>query len=263
MQELLIAAAIFGAGYLLNIFYITVFYHRGLAHGSVTLSPLVAKWIALTGNWFTGIDPKAWACMHRLHHQHSDTKADPHSPIHQGVFGLLMGQLRSYKRVLKRLIAGDPKFTRVVEDIPFEVHYLNRSRLWFLPYALHASLAVVIAFVSASPLFGLAYYGGIMSHPIQGWMVNALAHRFGYQTFNTGDNSRNNSLVALLVFGEGYQNNHHAHPERAKFSILPSEVDFGYALCRLGQATGLLQIATPKDDSTVLSKALPSLERLC
>lgn len=250
MQEFLIAAAIFSTGYLLNIFYITVFYHRGLAHGSVTLSPKVAKWVSWTGNWFTGIDPKAWACMHRLHHKHSDTKSDPHSPVYQGVFGVIVGQLRSYQRVLKRLIVGDPKFTKVVEDIPFDVHFLNRSRLWPLPYVLHATISLVIAFALSSPLYGLAYYGGIMSHPIQGWMVNALAHRFGYQTFQTGDNSRNNHLVGWLVFGEGFQNNHHAHPESAKFSVLKTEVDMGYALCRLGQAAGLLNIPGKKTDAS-------------
>ena len=56
---------------------------------------------------------------------------------------------------------------------------------------------------------GFGYFFGIMSHPLQGWMVNALAHKYGGRNFNSSDDSRNNHFVALVAFGEGFQNNHH------------------------------------------------------
>src|SRR5262252_6756655 len=71
----------FLAAYLLNIFYITVLYHRGLTHGAVRLRPFTRNLLIHTGNWVTGLDPKGWACMHRLHHMHSDTALDPHRPV--------------------------------------------------------------------------------------------------------------------------------------------------------------------------------------
>src|SRR5437868_14105447 len=96
----LVCLAVFFVAYLINLGTITVLYHRGLAHKAVTLSPAAMRFVAVMGNWVTGLDPKGWVCMHRLHHAHSDTERDPHSPRHGGFFGILTGQLVSYKRVL-------------------------------------------------------------------------------------------------------------------------------------------------------------------
>ncbi len=230
------------AGYLLNIFYITVLYHRGLTHGAVRLTPLGFKLLNRTGNWVTGIDPKGWACLHRFHHLHSDTPDDPHSPVHQGVLGVALGQLRSYERALGKLIRKDPKYMAMVEDIPFGVNVLNRKRMWALPYFVHVLISFVLYFATGHALIAIGYYLGIMSHPIQGWMVNSLGHYSGYRNYDSPDNSRNNTWVAWTVFGEGYQNNHHAAPEKACFAHRSHEVDLGYLLCRLGAFAGLLTI---------------------
>ena len=240
MSPILVAFVVFMLGYLLNIFYITVLYHRGLTHSAVRLTPFTMKFLAVTGSWVTGIDPKAWACMHRLHHLHSDTPKDPHSPIHLGVLGVAMGQLRSYQRALGRLIKKERTYTDLVADIPFEVNFLNRKRLWILPYLLHVLLALGIGWLSGHAIIGAAYYIGIMSHPIQGWMVNSLSHRYGYRNHEIGDHSKNNWFVALAVFGEGFQNNHHAAPAQANFAHCGLEVDLGYLLCRLAMSLGLL-----------------------
>ncbi|MBW2548988.1 MAG: fatty acid desaturase, partial [Deltaproteobacteria bacterium] len=88
-------AAVFLVAYLINTTIITVFYHRGLAHNAVELQPWARNFAARYGIWLTGLDAKGWVCMHRKHHTHSDTPEDPHSPVHYGVFGLLLGQLKS------------------------------------------------------------------------------------------------------------------------------------------------------------------------
>ena len=245
MHTLFLASMVFGFGYLLNAIYITVFYHRGLTHRSVILKPWVITWVGWTGSWVTGIDPKAWSCMHRLHHLHADTVEDPHSPLHQGVFGLMMGQLHSYNQTLVRLIKGEKEVTALVSDIPFSVNILNRKRLWILPYLLQIGISVGVAFIFGNSLIGAAYFLGIMSHPIQGWLVNSLSHKYGYTNFKVEDNSKNNIWVALAVFGEGFQNNHHARPASAKFSVRPWEIDFGYSLCKVGKALGLLRFELP------------------
>src|SRR4051812_2757551 len=113
--------AVFAAAYLLNITYITVFYHRGLTHQAVRLSPFARKLVVATGNWVTGLDPKGWSCMHRLHHVHSDTQKDPHSPRYFGIVGLMLAQLDSYNRILRRLNKGDPEVSRLVSDLDFPV----------------------------------------------------------------------------------------------------------------------------------------------
>lgn len=243
MNPYLIAAIVFVAGYLVNIFYITVLYHRGLTHQSVILKPFVVTWIKWTGIWVTGLDPKAWACMHRRHHAYSDTDQDPHSPQVYGIFGVALEQLYSYENILRGLIRKKSDYTRLVADIPFDVSILNRKKLWILPYLLHLMFGVTLG-VFTHPIIGLAYFTGIMSHPVQGWLVNALAHKYGYRNFSIKDHSTNNWLVSLLVFGEGYQNNHHARPRRANFAIHSLEIDFGYMLCVVANKIGLLTFRT-------------------
>jgi stearoyl-CoA desaturase (delta-9 desaturase) len=239
---LLTCLLVFLVAYLVNTTTISVFYHRGLAHGAVRLRPGLRTFVARTGIWLTGLDPKGWVCMHRRHHVHSDTPRDPHSPVNEGLLGVLLGQLRSYERVLVGLAKGNPEYTAHVEDLDFPVNWLNRRGLWFLPYAVHLGLALTLAALTGHWLLAASYFVGIMSHPIEGWAVNALGHAVGGRNFETPDNSRNNHLAAWLIVGEGFQNNHHRYPASARFSYRWPEVDPGYAICRLLETAGLLQV---------------------
>jgi len=233
---------VFMAAYLVNLLYISVFYHRALAHNSVQLSNRMKRFVIKTGPWVVGLDALAWSCMHRLHHQHADTKEDPHSPHFMGIFGLLFGQLLSYNKIIVGLLKKKTEYLDGVKDIDVQVHWLYRNKLWWLPYIVQLVIAVVFALVFQNTLVGLAYFFGIMSHPIQGWLVNALAHSKGYRNFDTADKSVNNLLLGYLVFGEGYQNNHHQYPESAKFGIRWFEVDCGYWLCLAGERLGLFTL---------------------
>lgn len=232
---------VFLATYLLNVLTITIGYHRALAHKSVRLHPVLHKLLVHGGNWVTGLDPKAWVVMHRLHHEHSDTPSDPHSPVNVGIMGIALEQLRSYKKVIVGLIRRDPAYTKYTKDLTFPINVLNRNNLWFLPYVIHVSVAALLGF-TVGIAFGAAYYFGMMSHPVQGGLVNSLGHAVGGRNFETSDNSRNNHLAAWLVFGEGFQNNHHGYPGSAKFSYHPYEIDMGYAACVVLEKVGLLEI---------------------
>ena len=234
--------SVFVAAYLLNISYISIFYHRGLTHDAIQLSPGLRKFVIATGSWVTGIDPKAWSCMHRMHHIYSDTDKDPHSPMRWGIFGTILGQLYSYNTTLRGLKRLDPQYTSVVPDLDFDINWLNRHRLWLAPYLTHAAIWLILGLGFHSWLLGYAYFAGMMTHPLQGWLVNAFGHAAGYRNFKVDDNSRNNTLVAWFVFGEGYQNNHHRFPKAAKFSMRWFEVDMGYGMARFMSALGLLTI---------------------
>ncbi len=239
-----LALMLFGFGYVLNMFYITVLYHRGLTHKSVILGPKMMKWLSATGIWVTGLDPKGWATMHRLHHLYSDTVKDPHSPVHQGVLGVWVGQYKGYRDTLYKLMSkNDQEINKAVSDIPFDISRISRAGLSNLPYVIHGLVALALWFLTGYFLIAAAYFFGIMGHPVQGWMVNALAHKYGGRNFETSDQSRNNFFVALFVFGEGFQNNHHALPMSAKFSVKKTEVDFGYTMCLIGEKLGLFKIA--------------------
>src|SRR5262249_28660242 len=167
---------------------------------------------------------------------------DPHSPSNVGVIGVMSAQLRAYKKCLILLIKGDLAYTSIVEDLDFPVNRLNRRNLWFLPYLLHSGMAVGVGLVFNAWLFGFCYLLGMMSHPIEGWLVNSFGHATGYRNFNTPDNSRNNTLIAWFVMGEGYQNNHHYSPCRACFSYRPWEIDTGYLLCLFLSSCRLIAI---------------------
>jgi stearoyl-CoA desaturase (delta-9 desaturase) len=237
------ALGIFLLTYLINIFYITVLYHRALTHGAITLKPWVMQILGSTGVWLTGLEPKAWACMHRLHHLHSDQTEDPHSPKIKGIWSVWYSQYSSYRKIVEGLKNKQNNYVELVKDIPFELSFISRRLdLSWLPYVLHILVALAIVALSDSWLLAWAYYLGIMGHPLQGWMVNALAHRYGSRRFNTQDDSRNNWWVALFVFGEGFQNNHHAHPSRANFSFRRYEIDLGYLMCVLAEKIGFVTI---------------------
>ncbi|MDQ3234108.1 MAG: acyl-CoA desaturase [Pseudobdellovibrionaceae bacterium] len=234
---------VFLGAYLLNVLYITVFYHRGLAHEAVILSPRMQRFVAKTGIWVTGIDAKAWVCMHRLHHRHSDTQKDPHSPVFAGVLGLFRKQLLAYRKVLVALIRRHDHYDKVVADLDLEVSAVNARQRWYLPYLSHLVMGVGLAWITGSAWIGAAFVLGISSHPLEGWAVNALAHSYGYRNYATDDNSQNNTWVAWLVAGEGYQNNHHRYPDEARFSHRWFEWDWGYQLCLVLSFCGVLRIA--------------------
>jgi len=238
---LALCGAVFLAAYLLNILTITVGYHRGLAHKAVRLHPALRRAVLVGGNWLTGLDPKAWVVMHRLHHEHSDTPLDPHSPVNVGILGIGMAQLRSYKRVIVGLLRNEPAYTRYAKDLDFPLNTLNSSGRWYLPYVLHAVIGLALG-LGIGWLLGAAYFLGVMSHPVQGGIVNSLGHAMGGRNFDTSDNSRNNHLAAWLIFGEGFQNNHHRYPGSASFSYRRHEIDMGYGACVLLEKLGLATI---------------------
>jgi fatty-acid desaturase len=243
--------------YLINTTMISVVYHRGLAHGAVALSPAARAFAAYAGIWLTGLDPKGWVCMHRRHHEFSDTDTDPHSPVRYGIFGVLLAQLRSYERTLKGLAAGDPRYTEFVADLDFPINRLNAKGIWYMPYMVHAAIAVAVAVPTGMWALGACYFFGMMSHPIEGWIVNSLGHAVGSRNFDTPDNSRNNHFAAWLIVGEGFQNNHHRYPASARFSYRWYEVDPGYAICRLLQAARVLTIQR----ATLIPSAARAVER--
>jgi stearoyl-CoA desaturase (delta-9 desaturase) len=222
--------------------YISVFYHRAFTHEAIRIHPRLRRFIVVSGNWITGIDIKAWACMHRMHHMYSDTMQDPHSPKRWGLFGTMLGQLQSYKATIRGLIRGKPEYVNIVKDLDFEISSLNRKQLWALPYAIHAGVWLACGILLNSWLLGFAYFAGMMSHPVQGWLVNSFGHAHGYRNFKTSDDSRNNTLVAWTCFGEGYQNNHHRFPKSAKFSMRWFEFDFGWTVAQILASLSIVEI---------------------
>ena len=76
--------------------------------------------------------------------------------------------------------------------------------------------------------------------------VNSLAHSFGRRRYATRDDSRNNVWLALLTFGEGWHNNHHAFQSSCRQGHTWWQIDISWMVLRLGQSLGLVtKMKTP------------------
>jgi stearoyl-CoA desaturase (delta-9 desaturase) len=89
------------------------------------------------------------------------------------------------------------------------------------------------------------------------WLVNSATHLWGNRRFDIRDDSRNSWWVAILTFGEGWHNNHHAHPNSARHGLAWYEVDMTWMQIRFLQMIGLatmVKVATVDSESSLARK---------
>lgn len=217
---------VFVGNYLFCSIGIGLCYHRTLCHGSLKLPVWLERTCAILGMCSLQDSPCHWVAIHRLHHQHSDEGADPHGP-REGFFWAHVGWL-----LVKRPDrAREVMYDRYAPDLignPFYAR-LEQHMLWFWVFVAHAVGFFLGGFVAGwlqtgmligGLQFGLSLFvWGVVVRLVYSWhttwAVNSLAHLRGYRNYETGDNSRNNWLVALATNGEGWHNNHHADQRSA------------------------------------------------
>lgn len=214
--------------YMLTGFGVTIGYHRMLTHGGFAAPAGLRGLLLIFGAAAFEGGPLDWAATHIVHHAHSDDEGDPHSPLH-GFWHAHMGWLfspRSFAdaRIYAPHLLADPVVVFVQRWTPF----------WM-------GLSLLLPFL-AGGWTGLLWGGGVriflMTHAT--WSVNSVCHSFGKRPFHTSDESRNNWLVGLLGFGEGWHNNHHAFPRSAFHGLRWWQVDCSGWLIRLWEACGLV-----------------------
>lgn len=235
---------------------INIAYHRLLTHRSFKCPRWFERFLVTIGLCCLEDAPGSWVATHRLHHNESDTKPDPHSPLVNFLWSHV-GWLMIENRNIRCLSAYD-RFARDVLRDPFYMR-LQRSLLPIWIYLAHAAAYFAAGLVagriaSGDWLSGLqlgisVLVWGVLLRTVCvwhiSWTVNSLSHLFGYRTYPTGENSRNNWLVALLTSGEGWHNNHHADPSSASNAHRWWEVDLMYlvilAMERFGLATEVVR----------------------
>jgi stearoyl-CoA desaturase (delta-9 desaturase) len=170
---------------------------------------------------------------HRLHHQHSDKDGDPHSP-REGGFWAHMGWIlfgdchHNNTAVMGKYapdLAGDP-FYRWLNTY----HFVPLTTLGFILLAI-GGWGLVFWGIFLRVTFGL--------HAT--WLVNSATHMWGSRRFATRDDSRNSWWVALITFGEGWHNNHHAHPVSARHGLVWYELDISWITLKLLNAVGVVR----------------------
>jgi stearoyl-CoA desaturase (delta-9 desaturase) len=216
---------------------VTLGYHRLLTHGSFVVARPLQYFFALCGMLSAEGSPLMWVAVHRKHHAHSDEEEDPHSPTH-GFWWSHMLWFQPAETEAERVAL----FKRWAPDLYRDpVHrFFHKTFAWY-------SLAVgVVLYAAGEFLFneGLSWFfwGLCMRTTIayhSTWFVNSATHIWGYRNYQTTDRSRNLWWVALMSYGEGWHNNHHAHQRLARHGHRWWEVDITYMVIRLLKALGL------------------------
>ncbi|MBN80941.1 MAG: acyl-CoA desaturase [Planctomycetaceae bacterium] len=200
-------------------------YHRTLTHAGLIMPKWFEHTCAILGVCTLMDSPARWVAIHRKHHQHSDEQPDPHSPLVSFIWGHFGWLIR---RDEESNAAGF--YHQYAPDILRDPFYLKLERnvMWAWIYVAHAVAFFLVGFavgwVSEGPWKGLQFGASLFVWGVVvrtlftwhvTWAVNSVAHMWGYRNYQTRDNSRNSWIVALFTGGEGWHNNHHAHPVSA------------------------------------------------
>jgi len=196
---------------------ISMGYHRLLTHRGFETSAAFRYVLAALGTMNFQGGPVGWVGTHRIHHRDSDTENDPHSPRHGFVWAhLLWCLVRDPLGRNRKAAAG---------DLGKERGMVWLDRWFWVPQAVLAAVLFLIGGWSWV-VWGVAVRTVFTYHAT--WLVNSASHKWGYRNFETKDDSRNNWWVALISWGEGWHNNHHAHQRSARHGMRWFEIDATY-----------------------------------
>jgi fatty-acid desaturase len=210
---------------------ISLGYHRLLTHRGYKVPIGLEYFFAVCGALTLEGGPIFWVATHRIHHQKSDQEGDPHSP-HDGAWWAHVGWL----------IFGESNhsntrmMSKYAPDLAKHRFYVWLNNYHWVPMVVLSALLFALGGVSMF-LWGICLRVVVGLHAT--WLVNSATHMWGSRRFTTRDDSRNNWWVALLTFGEGWHNNHHAHPVSARHGLAWYEFDPSYLSLRLLERLGI------------------------
>jgi stearoyl-CoA desaturase (delta-9 desaturase) len=234
--------------------------HRLFTHRSFeTYRPI--EWGLFVLGAMTGqSSPFFWVATHRQHHRHSDCHGDPHSPHVGGGPGT--GRLRRFWYAHQGWTFGLARYDPgLVRDLTKRPDLARLDRHWYAWYLVGLALPTAACYLIGGTAFDALMgflWGGMLRHAVnhQGaFVINSLGHVWGTQAFDTGDRSRNNAVVAMLTMGEGWHNNHHAHPYSARHGFTWWQSDATWGMVWLLERVGLVwDVKRPKLDGPQQSR---------
>jgi len=206
-------------------------YHRLLTHRGYKVPKAVEYFLATCGTLALEGGPIQWVVTHRIHHAHADRPGDPHTPRDGGwwahVGWILWGTAQNH---------DDATIARYAPDLIKDPVYRLLNRFYYVP------LLVIGVFLFIFGGWGVMLWAVFLRVTLAlhaTWLVNSATHLWGKRRFETEDDSRNSWWVALLSFGEGWHNNHHAHPVSARHGVRWYEIDLNWLGIRALQLLGL------------------------
>jgi stearoyl-CoA desaturase (delta-9 desaturase) len=205
-------------------FGISLCFHRSLTHRGLRLVKPLEYAAAFLGTLALQGGPITWVATHRAHHAATDREGDPHGADRGFFWSHCEWLLRRNTAVPNE--AARPRLVPELAQDPF-YQFLDHNNVQ-LQIALGLALFAIGGF--SLLVWGIFVRLVLMYHTT--WLVNSASHMFGYRTYKTNDLSRNNWWVALLSWGEGWHNNHHAFQFSARLGLRWFEVDVIWWLIR-------------------------------
>jgi stearoyl-CoA desaturase (Delta-9 desaturase) len=217
----------------------TIYLHRVLSHKAIRLHPALTLFMRL-GTWMlTSISPREWVAVHRKHHNFSDVEGDPHSPYIEGYWKIMLANVYYYRREANR----DDTLEKYAADLPFDRLDRMFLRRGILGFSLTGVILVLLMGFGPG-LVALATLAVV--YLVLNAAINGAGHTFGYKSF--ANDATNLRLLALITFGEGLHNNHHARPASAKLSAFRGEFDPAWPVVRLLERLRLAEVLTKVDE---------------
>ena len=247
----------------IRMFAITGFYHRYFSHKTFRTSRFVQCLFAMIGATAVQRGPLWWAAHHRGHHMHSDTTEDKHSPKEHGFIWSHMGWF-----LTKSNFVTNTKLIRELIRFP-ELRIIDRFDL-LMPLALSISLWVIGYYLEQYEpslhtngfqlfIWGFSVSTIMLYHAT--FLVNSVAHQWGKKRYETKDTSRNNFIIAILTFGEGWHNNHHHYPGSARQGFYWWEIDLTYYVLKFLAIMGIIWDIRTVSENIRESKKIEHLHR--
>lgn len=228
--------------YAVRMFALTGFYHRYFSHRTFKTSRLGQFVFGVLGAAAVQRGPVWWAAHHRHHHAHSDEPSDAHSPVQHGFWRAHMGWFLTRKG-----FAPDMTRVRDLQRYP-ELRWLDRFDI-AVPVLLAWGMLLLGRYLkihypglhtSGSQMLIWGFFVSTVACYHCTYSINSLSHVFGTQRYATGDDSRNNWLLALITFGEGWHNNHHYYPVATRQGFYWWEIDLTYYLLKCLSWLGII-----------------------
>ncbi len=242
-------------------------YHRLLTHRGCACPKWFEHTLALLGVCSFQDSPARWVLVHRVHHQHSDHRPDPHTP-RVSAYWAHMGWMFIDNRALSSVSAYDKYVRDLMQDKLYR--WLQKGINWVLVYAVHAmmitALGALVGFLFTGTGAGTLQVAsqflmwGVIMRTVYTWHVtwaiNSAAHIWGYRNYETREDSTNNWLFALLTNGEGWHNNHHADPRSARHGHKWWELDVTFMTLAFLEKIGFIKDLVRPNHSALARKSL-------
>jgi stearoyl-CoA desaturase (delta-9 desaturase) len=224
----------FVAIWYLSLFFQTFFQHRYAAHGAFQMNKgwekvfFVLAYITQGSSYMS---PRVYAIMHRLHHAHTDTALDPHSPsFSKNIFAMMWRTRCFYRDIYEGRMEVDEKYQKNLPEWRSFDRWANSTVSRLLWMAAYTAFFIVFAtsawwYLLLPVIFAMgAFHGAI---------INWFAHKYGYINFRLKNTSMNLLFIDFLMLGESYHNNHHKRPSAINFGRRWFELDPVYPVIRL------------------------------